>query len=134
MTEAKKTGRARTAVYWVSTGLVAFAMLAGGVMDLIGGEEIAASMAQLGYPAYFALILGVWKLGGAVVIAAPRLRLVKEWAYAGIFFDLSGAAASHAAVGDEAAKIITPLVLLVLTCVSWTLRPSTRRLAGARLS
>jgi uncharacterized membrane protein YphA (DoxX/SURF4 family) len=112
--------------YWVSTGLTALAFAAGGMGDLARGPAMLEGMAHLGYPAYFLLILGVWKLLGAIAILAPRFPRLKEWAYAGIVFDLTGAAFSHAAVGDGAGKVITPLVLLGIAAASWTLRPEGR--------
>ena len=73
-------------------------------------------------------ILGTWKLLGAAAIVVPGLPRLKEWAYAGILLELSGAALSHAAAGDPAGKVAVPLVLLVLAAVSWALRPASRRL------
>jgi len=116
--------------YWASTGLVALAFAAGGVADLSGAPSVLAGMAHLGYPPYFAVILGSWKLLGAVAVLAPRLPRLKEWAYAGMAFDLSGAAASHAAVADGFAKVSIPLVLLGLVAASWALRPGGRKLAS----
>lgn len=88
-------------------------------------------MTHLGYPAYFVSILSVWKTLGGVAVLAPRLPRLKEWAYAGMFFDLSGAAASHASVGDPAGKIATPLVILGIVAASWALRPESRKLGSA---
>ena len=85
-------------------------------------------MTHLGYPLYFASILGMWKLLGAIAIVAPGLPRVKEWAYAGFFFDLTAAAASRAFVGDSSADVIAPLVFLVLVLASWMLRPPSRKL------
>ena len=102
----------------------------GGVLELQRGPEVVATLNHLGYPAYFAAILGTWKLLGAIAIAAPGLPRVKEWAYAGFVFDLTSAAVSRAAVGDGAADIIAPLVFLVLVLASWALRPASRRLAA----
>ncbi len=87
-------------------------------------------MTHLGYPVYFTTILGVWKVLGGIVVLAPRLARLKEWAYAGMLFDLTGATASHAAVGDPVAKIVTPLVILGIVMASWSLRPESRRLPG----
>ena len=87
-------------------------------------------MAALGYPAYFVTILGARKLLGGLALLAPRLPRLKEWAYAGIAFDLTGAAFSHAAVAHPAAKVIAPLVILGLAAASWALRPASRRLGG----
>jgi uncharacterized membrane protein YphA (DoxX/SURF4 family) len=99
-------------------------------MDVMGSPDVLAGMAHLGYPAYFATLLGIWKLLGVVAILAPGFPRVKEWAYAGIFFDLTGAAVSHAASGDGAANVLTPLVILAVVIASYMLRPDSRRLAG----
>ncbi|WP_437518100.1 DoxX family protein [Sorangium sp. So ce1099] len=123
--------KARTIGYWISTGLLGLAFAAGGLADIAGSPQVLEGMAHLGYPPYFAAILGVWKVLGAVALLAPRLPRLKEWAYAGIFFDLTGAAASHAAVGDAAGQVMTPLVLVAVAAASWALRPESRRLASA---
>lgn len=114
--------------YWAATGLVAFAFAFGGVVDLARPPAMVAGMQELGYPAYFLLILGVWKLLGVAAVLAPRLPRLKEWAYAGMVFDLTGAAASHAAAGDPTSKIVVPLVLLGLVVASYVLRPAGRAL------
>lgn len=96
--------------------------------------ELMEGMRHLGYPDYFATVLGLWKIAGAIAVLAPGLPLLKEWAYAGIVFDLTGAAASHAFAGDDAGKVITPMVLVVIAAASWWLRPESRRLARTRAS
>jgi len=121
---------ARIVGYWVCTVLVALAMGSGGVGELMRWPDVVTGMAHLGYPVYFLTILGVWKLLGAIVILAPRLPLVKEWAYAGIVFDVTGASASHTASGDEVFHIVTPLLIAALVAASWALRPASRRLEG----
>jgi hypothetical protein len=123
----------RIVAYWVTTALVALAFAFGGVMDALRTPEALAVMTHLGYPGYFAVIIGVWKVLGAAAILAPRLPLLKEWAYAGIVFDLTGAAASHAAVGDPASSVIMPIVGIGLVAASWALRPPSRRLPGTQL-
>jgi uncharacterized membrane protein YphA (DoxX/SURF4 family) len=122
--------RQRVVGYWIATGLIAVAMLSGGVGDLVRPPPVLEGMTHLGYPPYFMLILGAWKVLGGGVILAPRLPRVKEWAYAGILFDLTGATASHFAVGDDVRHIVTPLVLAGIAMASWALRPDSRRLAG----
>jgi len=112
----------RTIAYWTVTGLVAFAFLSGGVMDLAHAPNVMEGMRHLGYPTYFATILGFWKVAGALAIVAPKLGRVKEWAYAGMFFDLTGAAASHASMGDATGKVMTPVVLAGLLVASYLLR------------
>jgi hypothetical protein len=99
-------------------------------MDLTRGPPVMEGMAHLGYPAYFVLILGTWKVLGTAAVLAPGLPRVKEWAYAGMFFDLTGAAASHTASGDPAAKILMPLILVSLVAASWKLRPANRMLSA----
>jgi len=120
----------KTIAYGITTGVAAAAFALGGAMDLAHGKEIEEGMAHLGYPAYFLTILGVWKLLGAVAITAPGTARLKEWAYAGMAFDLTGAAASHAAVGDGADKVVTPLVILAVVAASYLLRPASRVLGA----
>lgn len=119
---------AKVISYWISLVLFSLAMGFGGVADLMKNPEIMESLKKLGYPEYLAMILGFWKVCGVIVILLPGLGLVKEWAYAGFLFDLTGAAASHAMVQDEFAKIVMPLIILMIGGCSWTLRPESRRL------
>ena len=119
----------KTIGYWITTGLLSLGLLGGGVMDLLQPPDLAAAMEHLGYPLYFALILGVWKLLGVVALLAPGFGRVKEWAYAGVVFNMSGAAISHVAVGDGLGGVLPPLVLLGLAVGSYLLRPDSRRLA-----
>jgi hypothetical protein len=112
--------------YWVTTGLLAAAFLASGVAELASEPAAVASTLALGYPAYFLTVLGAWKVLSVPALLAPRLPRLKEWAYAGIFFDLTGAAASHAFSGDPPGRIATPLVLLLIAAASWALRPPSR--------
>lgn len=123
--------RVKQIAYWATTIFGPASFVIGGVISLTGGAEVATSLSHLGYPAYFALILGVSKLAGAVVTVVPGLPRLKEWAYAGFFFDLTAAAYSHAAVGDAAGDVIAPIVFLALVAASWALRPASRRLAAA---
>jgi hypothetical protein len=118
----------RAVRYWIATVPVALAFLGGAIFDLSRAPEVRATLETLGYPLYFATIIGVWKALGALAILAPRFERLKEWAYAGMVFDLSGAAVSHAVVGDPTGKILVPLILLGLTLASWALRPADRRL------
>jgi hypothetical protein len=118
----------KTIAYWLTTGLLALAMLGGGAADIAQPESIQQAITHLGYPAYVFTLLGVWKLLGAVTILAPKLPRLKEWAYAGFVFDLSGALVSHVAVGDGFADFAPVPVLLLITGASWWLRPEGRRL------
>lgn len=121
----------RSVWYWISTGLVVFAFVFGGIADLGRGPDMVAAMQHLGYPEYLLVVLGVWKLLGAAAIVAPGVPRLKEWAYAGMMFDLTGAAVSHAAVGDPVSNVLVPLLLLALVLTSWARRPESRRLAAA---
>ncbi len=122
---AQGVTRFRTIAYWATTALTALAFLTGGLADVTRGPAMVSAMSHLGYPGYFLLILGTWKVLGALAILAPRLPRLKEWAYAGITFDLTGAALSHASVGDAFAKVLVPLVILGFAAASWALRPAT---------
>lgn len=117
-------------IYYGTTGLFALAMIGAGFSDVTAQPAVMEGIAHLGYPTFLATILGVWKLLGAAAILAPGLPRLKEWAYAGFFFNLTGAAASHAFAGDPAANILTPLVLLSIGLGSWATRPDNRRLSG----
>jgi uncharacterized membrane protein YphA (DoxX/SURF4 family) len=121
----------RNLAYWLSTALVAFVFLSGGIADVLHPSFVVEGMTLLGYPGYFAVILGVWKVLGGIAVLSPRLPLVKEWAYAGMFFNLTGAAASHAAVGDPLNKVVVPLVIVAIVALSWATRPASRVLPNA---
>jgi len=118
----------RAVAYWICTILTAFVFLSGGVGNILRPPQVVEGMTHLGYPPYFVVILGVWKLLGGIVILLPALPRLKEWAYAGMIFDLTGATASHLAVGDELFHIVTPLVIAAVVVASWALRPESRRL------
>jgi len=115
-------------IYWVATIFLSIGMTAGGVQQMlqIGGyNEIASS---LGYPLYVLSILGVWKLLGVVAILIPGFLLLKEWAYAGFFFVMSGALISHLAVGQPFTEALPSLILLSVTVLSWYFRPADRKI------
>lgn len=116
--------RRRRVAYWVTTGLAAFGLAGIGAADLVRVPEVIQGLAHLGYPAYFATILGVWKLLGSAAIVANGLDRVKEWAYAGMFFTLTGAAISHVVSGDPLTKVLAPIVLLGAVLASSALRPA----------
>jgi uncharacterized membrane protein YphA (DoxX/SURF4 family) len=117
--------------YWIATVFGPASFVIGGILHLTYSDQVITTLAHLGYPAYFALILGAGKLLGAVITVVPGLPRLKEWAYAGFFFNLTAAAVSRAAVGDSTADIVAPLGFLALVMASWALRPSDRKLAPA---
>jgi uncharacterized membrane protein YphA (DoxX/SURF4 family) len=125
-----KKSTLKTVAYWATTILGPTSFVIGGILGLRQSPDVVAGIHHLGYPLYFATLLSAWKLLGAIAITAPRFPRLKEWAYAGFVFDLTGAAVSHAAVGDSAAEIVVPLVFLALVIASWALRPEGRRLAS----
>jgi uncharacterized membrane protein YphA (DoxX/SURF4 family) len=115
-------------IYWIATAWLALGMLSTGLVQVLGGEAEKEFMTGLGYPAYSLVILGIWKLFGVVAILIPRYPLLKEWAYAGFFFTMTGAVASHIISHDPVSEIFPSLLLLVLTIVSWYFRPAERKL------
>jgi uncharacterized membrane protein YphA (DoxX/SURF4 family) len=113
--------------YWITTVILATECIVGGVMGGLQMSPFLDTATHLGYPAYFMSILGVWYVSAGVVLLAPRLPRLKEWAYAGLVFNYTGAAASHIWVGDGAQTLVAPAVFLMLTAASWALRPPGRR-------
>ncbi len=120
----------RKIAYWATTGLVSVGLTAGGLGQLSASPEMVASFEKLGYPAYLMTLLGAWKVLGALAIVVPGLPRLKEAAYAGILFLLTGAAFSHAMAGDPAGKTVAPLFMLALALVSYVLRPASRSLGA----
>lgn len=115
-------------IYWVATIFLSFGMVAGGIQQMlqIGGyNEIVTS---LGYPLYLLSILGVWKSFGVIAILIPRFPLLKEWAYAGFFFAMSGAFISHMVVGQAFVEAVPSLILMTVIVLSWYYRPADRKI------
>lgn len=116
----------KSALYRVSTILVALIFTATGILNLIGNNHILTDILHLGFPTYIMTILGFWKLGAAITILLPKTIRLKEWAYAGMLFDLSGAAFSRMSIGDPAPSIIIPLFIIGLVITSWIGRPESK--------
>jgi uncharacterized membrane protein YphA (DoxX/SURF4 family) len=122
-------------IYWIATIWLCLGMLSTGTLQLFKAKADGAlappgvfGITHLGYPVYFLAILGVWKVLGVVALLIPKFPLLKEWAYAGFFFAMSGAVFSHIAVDDPVKEIIPSSLLLVLTVVSWYFRPANRKM------
>ena len=122
-------------IYWISTVWLALGMLATGTLQLLKVEAEGAlappgvyGITHLGYPVYFLTILGVWKILGVVALLIPKFPLLKEWAYAGFFFVMSGAIFSHIALGDPMNEIVPSFLLLTLNVISWYFRPADRKI------
>jgi len=118
---------------WVSTILLSLGMLAGGISQIFQAKANADGMIQLSYPLYFMTILGTWKILGVIVLLIPGYTLVKEWAYAGFFFAMSGAVISHIVTGDGVEKWIPPFIFMLLTIASWKLRPENKKIKTAQI-
>jgi uncharacterized membrane protein YphA (DoxX/SURF4 family) len=116
-------------IYWVATALLAFGMSVSGLQQVFHAKGMVDIITPLGYPLYFLYIIGIWKILGVVAILVPRFTLVKEWAYAGFFFLMTGALVSHLASGDNSVTgLIGPFFQTVFIILSWYFRPADRKL------
>lgn len=115
-------------IYWIATLWLALGMTSTGIVQLLKTKEEVELMAGIGYPEYILTIIGTWKILGVIAVLVPRFPLVKEWAYAGFFFNMTGAIFSHLAVGHYGIDLFGPALLIVLTVVSWYFRPAERKL------
>ena len=128
-------------IYWISTIWLASGMLATGLLQLFKAKAEGAvappgvyGITHLGYPIYFLTILGVWKILGVVIVLIPKFPLLKDWAYAGFFFTMSGAIFSHIAIGDSVNELFPSLLLLILAVVSWYFRPVDRKIISVNFN
>ncbi len=121
-------GKIGKIVYWIATIWLSLGMVSTGIVQIIPLEEEVQKMTELGYPLYFLTVIGVWKLLGVVAVLVPKFPLLKEWAYAGFFFLMTGAIISHLSVQDAAVEFFGPILLLILTVASWYFRPIDRKL------
>ncbi|MES2678560.1 MAG: DoxX family protein [Bacteroidota bacterium] len=120
--------RAKRITYWIITSLIGVFLLNVGINDILKLAPYIGFLRKLGYPDYVAVIVGIWKILGVIAILIPKFPLLKEWAYAGFFFLLTGAIISHAVIGDN---FIFQVIVLKLILISWYLRPASRRLRAA---
>lgn len=119
-------------IYWIATGLMCFGMLGSGLAQIGHAKEMVDLIVPLGYPLYVLYIIGVWKILGVIAILVPRFKLLKEWAYAGFFFVMTGALVSHLASGDYTLKgIIGPFMQTIFIILSWYFRPADRKIIYA---
>ena len=114
-------------IYCIATLWLSLGMLSTGIVQLLKMKEEANMFVRLGYPVYLLTILGVWKILGVTAVLMPKSAVLKEWVYAGFFFTATGAVFSHLATGDAAGELFGPVLLLILTCVSWYFRPADRK-------
>ena len=115
-------------IYWIATIWLALGMTSTGVVQLLKIQEEQDLMTRLGYPVYFLTLLGTWKILGVIAVLIPKFPLVKEWAYAGFFFAMSGAVFSHITSGSDAKEFFGPVLLMILTVTSWYFRPVNRKI------
>ncbi|WP_027372325.1 DoxX family protein [Chryseobacterium sp. UNC8MFCol] len=128
--ETSNTSEKRTKIiYWIFTLWMALGMVSTAIVQLLKNKDELANFTNLGYPSYLMTILGVWKLLGVIAILIPKQLLLKEWAYAGFFFVMSGAVISHLIVGDPAGRTFPAVLLLALVLISWYFRPSSRKIS-----
>lgn len=118
----------RRITYWIATGWLALGMVSTAIVQLIKMQEEVEVITNLGYPVYILTLLGISKILGVIAVLVPKFPLVKEWAYAGFFFIMTGAIVSHLVVRDPAITLFGPTLLLALTVVSWYLRPESRKI------
>ena len=128
VTSPRRSPRWRPVAYWLATAAVAGELGLGGIWDIARLPFVADLVTHLGYPSYFLVLLGTWKVLGAFALLIPRRPLLKEWAYAGAFFTYTGAIASHLTTGYALGEVGLLAVLAVLTMLSWALRPQSRRM------
>ncbi|HEY4324406.1 MAG TPA: DoxX family protein [Mucilaginibacter sp.] len=114
--------------YWIITIILSFCIFTGGLFQALQFKEVLKGFKPLGYPTYFISLIGIWKMLGIIAILLPKFKLLKEWAYAGIFFTMTGAVISHIASNDVSAQVISLVVLAVFTVLSWYLRPADRKI------
>ena len=117
-------------IYWTATIWLAAAMLASGLQQILHTKRFVDIVVPLGYPLYFLTILGAWKIFGAVAVLIPKFPLLKEWAYAGFFFAMSGALFSHLASGNSLSEIFPSSILLIMIVISWYFRPADRKVVA----
>jgi uncharacterized membrane protein len=115
-------------IYWVATVLLSVGMLGSGIAQLLHQKEMKELISHAGYPLYLMNIIGVWKILGVVAILIPNFKLLKEWAYAGFFFLMTGALLSHLFLGDGGKAIFGPLFQTVFVILSWYFRPADRKI------
>lgn len=127
----KNMSKKKKIIYWISTVWLALGMISTGAVQLFKAKEGQGGVdmiIHLGYPVYMLTLLGIWKLLGTAAVLMPKSPLLKEWAYAGFFFVMTGAIFSHFASGDSLQEILPALLLLILTIISWHSRPGDRKI------
>ncbi|KIC62894.1 DoxX family protein [Chryseobacterium taiwanense] len=131
METPNKSQKRNKIIYWIFTLWMSLGMISTAIVQLLKNKDELANFTNLGYPSYLMTIIGVWKILGVLVILLPKRLLLKEWAYAGFFFVMSGAIVSHIIVNDPFSKKFPTILLLVLVIISWYFRPAERKISIA---
>lgn len=129
MQTSSQSQKTKRIIYWIFTIWMALGMVSTATVQLMKNKDELANFTTLGYPAYLMIIIGVWKLLGVIAILIPKRLLLKEWAYAGFFFVMSGAVISHLIVGDTAGRTFPAVLLCALVIISWYFRPADRKIS-----
>lgn len=117
------------AIYWIATVLMSVGMLGSGIAQITHAKQMVDLVVPLGYPLYILYIIGTWKILGVIAILVPGFKILKEWAYAGFFFVMTGAFISHLAAGDYGLKgLIGPFMQTIFILTSWYFRPANRKI------
>jgi hypothetical protein len=130
METPNKSQKRNKIIYWIFTLWMSLGMISTAIVQLMKNKDELTNFTNLGYPAYLMTIIGIWKILGVIAALIPKTPLLKEWAYAGFFFLMSGAVASHIIVGDTIGKTFPPFLLLVLVLISWYFRPADRKISN----
>lgn len=117
-------------IYWIASIWLSLGMISTAIVQSLKTKEEVEMFTRLGYPMYFMTLIAVWKIAGVIAVLIPKFPLLKEWAYAGFFFAMSGAIASHIVCDDAAKDLFGPSLLLVLTITSWYFRPADRKVVS----
>ncbi|WP_412850701.1 DoxX family protein [Chryseobacterium sp. PMSZPI] len=118
-------------IYWIFTLWMALGMVSTAIVQIMKNKDEVTNFTNLGYPVYVMTIIGIWKILGVIAILIPKRLLLKEWAYAGFFFVMSGAVISHLIVNDSAGRTFPAILLFVLVIISWYFRPADRKVFTA---
>lgn len=128
METTDKSQKRNKIIYWIFTLWMALGMVSTAIVQLMKHKDEVGNFTKLGYPLYLMSIIAIWKILGVIVALIPKFPLLKEWAYAGFFFAMSGAVISHLFTGDSFGETFPPLLLLVISIISWYFRPADRKL------
>lgn len=121
-----------TIFYWIITVLFAGFMIFSAIPNILSDKQAIDFITKLGYPLYFIPFIGVAKLLGAIAILIPGFPRIKEWAYAGLIYDLIAAMVSFIATGAGAAGYLPMLIFIALAFASYFLYHKKLKLSSAQ--